>query len=220
MSKNRKETPKVDVTAAKPLAHNPFAALSGKTYASVAVSAPAPVRIAPVKPPPLTKPRVRLRQETTGRSGKVITRISGLPPANLDAIASRLKRALGCGATVENMDVILLGTLMERATAWIEKAGDLSLITEEKPVATASHKTQAEPPAVPVRSSVQGLSGMKRGDVKRGQRVAIVLKADQPTGKLTEGVVRDLLTSADHHPRGIKVRLESGEVGRVQVILE
>jgi uncharacterized repeat protein (TIGR03833 family) len=48
--------------------------------------------------------------------------------------------------------------------------------------------------------------------------VAIVLKKDQPTGKLTEGVVRDILTSSPTHPHGIKVRLETGDVGRVQHI--
>jgi uncharacterized repeat protein (TIGR03833 family) len=49
--------------------------------------------------------------------------------------------------------------------------------------------------------------------------VAIVQKADQRTGKITQGFVRDILTSAAVHTRGIKVRLETGEVGRVQVIL-
>ncbi len=57
-----------------------------------------------------------------------------------------------------------------------------------------------------------------RGNIFPGLRVAIVLKKDQPTGKLTEGVVKDILTSSPTHPHGIKVRLESGEVGRVQVI--
>jgi uncharacterized repeat protein (TIGR03833 family) len=50
--------------------------------------------------------------------------------------------------------------------------------------------------------------------------VNIVLKKDQRTGKLTEGVVKDLLTSAPRHHRGIKVRLEDGQIGRVQEILE
>ena len=58
-----------------------------------------------------------------------------------------------------------------------------------------------------------------RADIRPGLRVAIVLKQDQRTGRLTEGVVRDILTSSPHHPHGIKVRLESGEVGRVQTIL-
>ncbi len=49
--------------------------------------------------------------------------------------------------------------------------------------------------------------------------VAIVKKEDQPTGKLTQGFVKDILTSAPIHPRGIKVRLDTGEIGRVQYIL-
>jgi uncharacterized repeat protein (TIGR03833 family) len=56
-------------------------------------------------------------------------------------------------------------------------------------------------------------------DVKPGARVYIVLKEDQRTGRLTEGVVKDLLTNAPVHPHGIKVRLEDGQVGRVKEIL-
>jgi uncharacterized repeat protein (TIGR03833 family) len=59
-----------------------------------------------------------------------------------------------------------------------------------------------------------------RADIKPGARVAIVVKADQATGRLTEGIVRDILTRSPRHPHGIKVRLESGEVGRVKSILE
>ncbi|MFZ5364350.1 MAG: YwbE family protein [Patescibacteria group bacterium] len=59
-----------------------------------------------------------------------------------------------------------------------------------------------------------------RDDIKPGLRVKIVLKKDQPTGKLTEGVVGEILTPSPYHPRGIKVRLEDGQVGRVQEILE
>jgi len=62
------------------------------------------------------------------------------------------------------------------------------------------------------------MNGENRDDVKRGLRVAIVQKQDQPTGKLTEGVVEDILTGSATHPHGIKVRLKSGEVGRVQKI--
>ncbi|MBK9260571.1 MAG: YwbE family protein [Polyangiaceae bacterium] len=61
--------------------------------------------------------------------------------------------------------------------------------------------------------------GTQRAQIRRGLRVAIVMKADQETGALTEGIVRDILTSSSTHPRGIKVRLESGEVGRVRRIL-
>lgn len=59
-----------------------------------------------------------------------------------------------------------------------------------------------------------------RKDLRPGLCVAIVLKADQRTGKLTEGVVRDLLTKSPKHPHGIKVRLEDGQVGRVKKILD
>ena len=59
----------------------------------------------------------------------------------------------------------------------------------------------------------------KRFDVKVGLKVNIVLKADQRTGKLTQGVVKDILTNLPTHPHGIKVRLQNGDVGRVQQIL-
>ena len=59
----------------------------------------------------------------------------------------------------------------------------------------------------------------KRLDVKAGLKVNIVLKADQRTGKLTQGVVKDILTNSPTHPHGIKVRLQNGDVGRVQQIL-
>jgi len=59
-----------------------------------------------------------------------------------------------------------------------------------------------------------------RDDIRPGLRVKIVLKKDQPTGELTEGIVQDILTPSSHHPRGIKVRLEDGQVGRVQEILQ
>lgn len=58
--------------------------------------------------------------------------------------------------------------------------------------------------------------GKLRKNIRQGQRVAIVLKQDQDTGYLTDGVVRDLLTKSPSHPHGIKVRLMSGEVGRVK----
>ena len=63
------------------------------------------------------------------------------------------------------------------------------------------------------------MDGKKRADVKIGQHVSIVLKQDQRTGKRTDGIVKDLLTKSPNHPHGIKVRLEDGQVGRVQEIL-
>ena len=63
-------------------------------------------------------------------------------------------------------------------------------------------------------------SGQTRSNIKPGMTVLIVLKQDQRTGKLTRGIVRDILTKSPNHPHGIKVRLESGEVGRVKEIVE
>jgi uncharacterized repeat protein (TIGR03833 family) len=63
------------------------------------------------------------------------------------------------------------------------------------------------------------LDGTKRVDIKPGKEVCIVLKQDQTTGKLTKGIVRDILTKSATHPHGIKVRLQSGEVGRVKEII-
>ncbi len=63
------------------------------------------------------------------------------------------------------------------------------------------------------------MSGNIRANIKPGLRVKIVLKKDQATGKLTEGVVKDILTNSPTHPHGIKVRLTDGQVGRVKEIL-
>ena len=63
------------------------------------------------------------------------------------------------------------------------------------------------------------LENQIRSNIKSGIRVKIVLKKDQPTGVLTEGIVKDILTNSAVHPRGIKVRLEDGQVGRVQEII-
>jgi len=60
------------------------------------------------------------------------------------------------------------------------------------------------------------VDGRKRTDIKAGKRVLIVLKQDQRSGKTTEGIVKDILTKSPSHPHGIKVRLVSGEVGRVK----
>ena len=62
--------------------------------------------------------------------------------------------------------------------------------------------------------------GNIRNHIETGHRVRIVLKQDQATGKLTEGIVRDILTKSTTHPHGIKVRLQSGQVGRVKEIID
>ncbi len=64
------------------------------------------------------------------------------------------------------------------------------------------------------------MSGTIRSNIKVGMEVAIVLKKDQRSGELTEGTVQNILTKSANHPHGIKVRLTSGEVGRVKKILD
>ncbi len=62
------------------------------------------------------------------------------------------------------------------------------------------------------------MNGQNRKDIQPGKEVDIVLKQDQRTGKLTHGIVKDLLTKSSSHPHGIKVRLEDGQVGRVKKV--
>jgi uncharacterized repeat protein (TIGR03833 family) len=62
------------------------------------------------------------------------------------------------------------------------------------------------------------MQGNKRSDIKPGVKVTIVSKADQQSGNLTEGLVKEILTNSPNHPHGIKVRLMSGQVGRVKEI--
>ena len=64
------------------------------------------------------------------------------------------------------------------------------------------------------------MTGQNRVDIKPGLKVAIVLKQDQRSGNLTEGVVKEILTKSPTHPHGIKVRLANGQVGRVKTIRE
>ncbi len=64
------------------------------------------------------------------------------------------------------------------------------------------------------------MQGNNRKEIKKGALVRIVLKADQRSGKMTEGRVKDILTNSQTHPHGIKVRLESGLVGRVKEVIE
>ncbi len=63
------------------------------------------------------------------------------------------------------------------------------------------------------------MCGRNRADIKPGARVQVVQKQDQTSGKLTEGIVQDILTNSSSHPHGIKVRLTSGIVGRVKKVL-
>jgi uncharacterized repeat protein (TIGR03833 family) len=62
------------------------------------------------------------------------------------------------------------------------------------------------------------MNGTKRNNIKPGMRVSIIQKKDQRSGSVIEGIVQDILTNSPTHPHGIKVRLRTGEVGRVKII--
>jgi translation initiation factor 1 len=110
------------------LTHNPFAALRGsapKEPVPPTSNPPsAPTRPEPTRPNPADgRPALVVRREKKGRAGKTVTRISGLTlaPAALADLARELKRALGCGATVEGADVLLQGSLTERTASWLRE---------------------------------------------------------------------------------------------------
>jgi uncharacterized repeat protein (TIGR03833 family) len=64
------------------------------------------------------------------------------------------------------------------------------------------------------------MNGQNRKDIRAGLEVDVILKKDQATGKTTRGIVKDILTKSSFHPRGIKVRLQDGQVGRVKEIIK
>jgi translation initiation factor 1 len=111
--------------ARKGLTHNPFAALRASTPKDA--SSPAPERAAEPPPPapaaPTPAATLVVRREKKGRGGKTVTRVSGLAPdaSALADLARDMKRALGCGATVDGADILLQGALTERASAWLRE---------------------------------------------------------------------------------------------------
>jgi len=120
---------------ASDFAHNPFARLANEPQLGHLASSPALTR---TTPPPrrdqsAPPPRIRMHHESVGRSGKVVTRIAGLPHDLLETVASRLSMALGCVAKVNDADVILEGGLKERASAWLQKIGDVRKLDKKKP---------------------------------------------------------------------------------------
>jgi uncharacterized repeat protein (TIGR03833 family) len=197
-------------------ANNPFSKLVRDVVSPAKSASPVPTPVAAPASRRQTSPAPRLlvHHEAVGRSGKVVTRIAGVPADVRDMVAAKLGKALGCVAEVDEGGVILVGSLKERAYEWLQKIGDVRKLAEDKP--SPAQPAPPKPPALVATTA----SGTYRRNIRPGVRVAIVLKEDQPSGELTIGVVRDLLTSSDEHPRGIKVRLQSGLVGRVKIIYE
>jgi uncharacterized repeat protein (TIGR03833 family) len=186
------------------LKHKPFSALRGVVvpHAPERPASPQPSpRLA--APPPVG--RLFVREELDAVENGVLTRVIGLPRDRLDALGRRLREALGRPVQIEGRDLLAMTEEGERVAAWIRGAVGGQIVLVRRPAAPE-----------PSRGGAPG--GTERARIRRGLRVAIVQKADQPSGVLTEGIVRDILTSSPVHPRGIKVRLESGEVGRVQRI--
>jgi uncharacterized repeat protein (TIGR03833 family) len=202
-------------------ANNAFARLARDSAlaARLPSARSAPVPVAPI-PRPRTSlpPRLSMRHESVGRSGKAATRILGVPTEVRETVAARLGKALGCTAEVDGDAVVLAGSLKERAAEWFQKIGDVRALADEK-AALAANLSRPEPSPQPALVATNA-SGTYRRNIRAGMRVGVVMKEDQPSGELTTGVVRDLLTSSEEHPHGIKVRLVSGHVGRVKVIYE
>jgi translation initiation factor 1 len=116
---------RVETEPAGQLTHNPFAALSGVAAepadapARAPEDAPRPSAAAPVA----FGPKVVVRREKKGRGGKTVTRITGIATPHRAPMAVRMKKALGCGAQVQDEDVLLLGSLVDRAADWLEAEG-------------------------------------------------------------------------------------------------
>ena len=118
MGKKRKS---VDVEGSAELTHNPFAALVGVSAEPGPEAEPeAPAEATSLRPRFAKK--VVVRRQKKGRGGKTATRISGVLE-DRDAMAAELKKSLGCGAVVEGEDIVLLGSLVDRAADWLEAQG-------------------------------------------------------------------------------------------------
>lgn len=118
-------------TTSDGLTHSPFAALKGEVDRAELPAADDPPT---GDPAPATERReagdaprfdrkVVVRRETKGRGGKTVTRVQGLPPDQRDALAKRMKKALGCAASVEGDDLLLHGAVVDRAVSWLRAEG-------------------------------------------------------------------------------------------------
>jgi translation initiation factor 1 (eIF-1/SUI1) len=104
-----------------PLANNPFAKLAGMELPPGQVIEEPAAQTA--KPPALFDAKVVVRREVKGRGGKTVTRITGIAAAHRERLTTEMKKQLGCGATLEDDDVLLLGSLVDRAAEWLEAHG-------------------------------------------------------------------------------------------------
>ena len=116
------------------LGHSPFAGLQGFRATLPEAPAAAPVGSPGPAAPPSAKPakefleKVVVRHERKGHGGKTVTVVSGVAPVARDAVCAALKKSLGCGARVEDADVVLQGELVDRAIAWLEARGARKIV--------------------------------------------------------------------------------------------
>lgn len=123
VAKKRKRVA-AETSDASELTHSPFAALGGSAEATEPAETVEPAETAgPADTSISFDAKIVVRREKKGRGGKTVTRITGLPVAHREAIAASMKKALGCGATVDGEDVVLLGALVARTVAWLEGEG-------------------------------------------------------------------------------------------------
>jgi translation initiation factor 1 len=118
------------------LAHHPFGSLGALREQLPASDADSDspehqaTTVEPDEAPPALRfaKKLVVRMEKKGRRGKTVTRISGLPMGELKALAVEMKRAMGCGAMVEGAELILQGSLVDRAVAWLDKQGAAQIV--------------------------------------------------------------------------------------------
>lgn len=190
------------------LKHKPFAAFAALRNA--VATPPASVAAPKSAPAPIEKPflgRIVVREEYDDAEGAIITRVLGLPQDRASSLGKQWREVLGKTVALEGRDLLIMTDQLERIVALVRDAGANEVALVRRPIPKdLTHVGEA--------------GGTERAHIRRGLHVAIVLKADQDSGTLTEGIVQDILTSSPNHPRGIKVRLESGQVGRVRRILK
>lgn len=206
-----------------PLKHKPFSALRGVVAATTSVVERKPASFLTTAAAAIVE-RVVVREEFDSIENAVVARIIGAPPGRLDALGKQLRQALGSTVLIEGRELLVVRGDLEGIAAWLRGSLGCEVVVVQRPAAPVEREAPGARRARGARPSAD-LSGAgkpggtQRAQIHRGLRVAIVQKADQPSGALTEGVVQDILTSSPVHPRGIKVRLDSGLVGRVQRIL-
>jgi translation initiation factor 1 len=130
MSKRKKGKKEAGPAAAptSALAHNPFASLAGLGEGLPPGETEAVAEPAPDPEPNRFPKKLVVRMEKKGRRGKTVTRISGIPGREIQALTGRMKKALGCGAVVEDGELVLQGSLVDRAASWLEKEGATQIV--------------------------------------------------------------------------------------------